>query len=122
MRNTIRKKLYASIALSFVSVPLLASTENPCNLPLNPPPPVLYTDFSNNPNAQFCVPYPGLGITDTTSTLPHIVSNDGGMVAYWYCKQMAGFPPVWVGKWGFNIAAITNAELNKPGYLSSLGS
>lgn len=86
---------------------------NPCNLP-SPPPPVGYQDLFVNGGTFTCPPWPLLGLSDTTSTAPTIVTNSAGITAYWYCKASSG-------NWALNFSAVTMTELAKPSYLANLG-
>lgn len=86
-----------------------ADASNPCNLPVNPPPPIIYNDFLSSKSLG-CVPWPYYTDTSTPMT---VTTTPGGLVAWWYCKGSDG-------KWGHSMSAATNEELAKPGYLSSL--
>lgn len=108
----LRKSILAT-SLALVTVDGFGyDPKNPCNLP-TPPPPVVYTDFLDRGIID-CVPWPFQGITDSNSTNWDFYRTPTGYVAAWYCKGDNG-------KWGYQLASITNAEVDsKPGYFTSL--
>jgi hypothetical protein len=98
------------LALLGASNAIAYDPNNPCNLP-SPPPPVVYTDFLTHMTID-CAPWPFQGFADSASTTWDFYQTGTGYVAAWYCKGTDG-------KWGYQMASITNTELNANGGAAS---